>query len=114
MKIPKTRKIEGGRLHDELAAAGLPVVTVRERADEYEVVLADDATQAQIDQANTIIDAHDGRPTDEEKLARVGGLAVAVAIRLSSNWTRLPKAVQDRVQAVLDKHAATGLAELER
>lgn len=50
--------------------------------------------------------------TDEEKLASVGGLAVALAIRLSSDWSRLLKDTQDRVQDVIDEHAAKGLEAL--
>lgn len=56
------KALDPGKLHEELAAAGVPVLTVRgfgDPAASGEAVLADNATQQQQTDAAAVITAHD-------------------------------------------------------
>lgn len=61
-------KINVGDLHEKLAAAGIPVVTVRlTRELKVELELADNATDAQKAEAQTIVDGYDQAAIDAAK-----------------------------------------------
>lgn len=65
-------KINVGDLHEKLAAAGIPVVTVRlTRELKVELELADNATDAQKAEAQTIVDGYDQAAVDAAKVQPV-------------------------------------------
>lgn len=65
-------KINVGDLHQQLAAAGIPVVTVRlTRELKVELELADNATDAQKAEAQTIVDGYDQAAVDAAKVQPV-------------------------------------------
>ena len=90
-------------------------ITLRRKGEGYVKIDWDrPPTPSMVEQANTVIDGDDGSPTDEEKLATVGGLAMALAIRLSSQWGALPQAKKNSIQQIIDRHAARGLQEMQK
>ncbi len=61
-------KINVGDLHQQLAAAGIPIVTVRLTRDEkIELQVAEDATEEQRTQARAIVDGYDQAAIDAAK-----------------------------------------------
>lgn len=129
------------RLNNELVAAGLPVpdgssvalhkldeartwpnATFYVRAEGKVRVnwIAPAPSPAQDAQAATIVAAHDGNPTETEKLDRLGlpgKVLSAIALRLSDRWTTVPPAgataaEKARAMAIIDAAGQRVLNEI--
>lgn len=119
------------RLGDELLAAGIPAgfglamfnasyppkTTYRTypHVDGTVVVYDWSPTAGQEATATSVIAAHDGATTEQEKLDRIparGRMLAALLIRASSHWTGLNAARKARIMRIIDNGADEALAML--
>lgn len=104
------------RLHDNLEAAGIPVVTVRQTGvSSFEVQFGENATDEHRQQAAAIVAAFDPAPTEADRLDAAplrGRVLAALVLRASSGWSSLSAARRNRVQALIDNAAADIAATL--
>lgn len=103
------------KLHGELEGAGVPIFGCAELADgTVRIDFRPEATQAQRDQAASIVAGHNPAETRDQRLARRGYARVlaALTIRASSGWLSLPLARRQQVQHVIDDAASDILTNL--
>ena len=117
------------RLTDALKVAGLPTnisraephvtetpASFHQRPDGWvRIDWPSPPTQAQIDQAEAIVQAHDGTPTADDKLDAAGlpqRVLAATAIRASTGWAALTAQQKAKVQGIIDAGAQTALAKM--
>lgn len=78
------------RLHGQLEAAGIPVVSVRHQNSTFEVQFAPEATAEQMQQAEAIVTVFDSRPRRPRPLA---DLRQDIAAWIGTDPARLRQAV---------------------
>lgn len=102
------------KLHGELSAAGVSVITIRSQmlsktmASSGEIVTDKSATDITV---QTIIQAHDGLPTLEDK---IGSFEDAIAIKLTTpEWDKYTAQEHAKIDAMIAARAAAVTAPIK-